>query len=59
MWIISSSSLSFESDPPHFICAFCLEMKGWDLVAAAEKEADAVAEELADSIYFSNPENRK
>lgn len=36
-----------------------VEMKGWDLVAAAQKEADAVAAELADTVYFSNPDNRK
>jgi hypothetical protein len=35
------------------------EEKGWERLAAAKKEADLMAVELADTIYFSNNANRK
>ncbi len=35
-----------------------IENKGWELVAEAERYADDVIVDMADSIYFSSPENR-
>jgi hypothetical protein len=37
----------------------CVEEKGWERVAAAQKEADLMVAEYADSIYFSDPANRR
>ena len=34
------------------------EHKGWELVAEARREADAMVAEMADTIYFSSPESR-
>jgi hypothetical protein len=34
------------------------EMKGWELVEQAKREADGIVEEMADSIFFTNPENK-
>lgn len=35
------------------------EEKGWERIAAARKEADLMVAELADTIYFSDPSNRR
>jgi len=32
--------------------------KGWELVKEAQAQADALIDELADTIYFSQPEER-
>jgi hypothetical protein len=37
---------------------FSKDNKGWDLVAEAQLEADEAMNDLADNIYFNNPENR-
>ena len=37
------------------LIVYLTEEKGWERVAAAQKEADLMAVELADTIYFSQP----
>lgn len=32
--------------------------KGWERVKEAQEQADALIDELADTIYFSQPEDR-
>ena len=38
-----------------WLIVYLTEEKGWERVAAAQKEADLMAVELADTIYFSQP----
>jgi hypothetical protein len=34
-----------------------IENKGWERVESEQKRADAIIKEMADVIYFSDPEN--
>ena len=36
-----------------------LENRGWELIEEAQKEADLLVEDMADSIYFADPSYRK
>ena len=36
-----------------------VDNRGWELVEAAQAEADQIVEEMADSIYFSSPHCRE
>jgi hypothetical protein len=37
---------------------YSLENRGWELVATANKDADALVAEMEDTIYFADPSKR-